>query len=89
MNNYGYCHFCQGECEYPSPSADTPSAHITPAVWPPPHPLGHVMGSLTLHNPTMWKPPFPSGRRNYAWTPHEWPNRNYIRLPDNPTKPAA
>jgi hypothetical protein len=48
-----------------SPSADTPSAHITPAVWP---------------------PPFPSGRRHYAWTPHEWPNRNYIRLPKDPTK---
>jgi hypothetical protein len=39
--------------------------------------------------PNVWPPPFPSGRRNYAWTPHEWPNRNYIRLPDDPTKPAA
>jgi hypothetical protein len=39
--------------------------------------------------PAVWKPPFPSGRRHYAWTPAEWPNRNYIRLPDDPTKGAA
>jgi hypothetical protein len=59
------CPTCSGKPLTPSPSADTPSDTVTPAVW---------------------KPPFPSGRRNYAWTPHEWPNRNYIRLPDNPTR---